>query len=430
MDSPLSVRMIGLVCLLLASAFFSASETALMSMSKLDVRHMIDQNINNAKKIEKLLKNPNKLLGAILVGNNLVNIAASSIATMIAIELTGNSSSGIGVGISTGIITLLVLIFGEITPKSLSAQNAQKIALLVASPISIIVTILSPVVTVLTFITNGLVKLLGGRSATNKPFITADELRTIVTVSHEEGVLETEEKQMIYNVFDFGNSCAKDIMVPRTDIVAIPLHASYEEIIALYKKEQFSRMPVYEDSYDHIIGILHIKDLIINDVVPNQFKVSDYLREAYFVHEFKNNDELFKEMRSEKIGVAIVLDEYGGTAGLVSMEDLIEEIVGDISDEYDEGLEDIIKLNQNEYVVDGTARIPDINDELGLHITSEDFDSIGGFVIGLFDRFPTDGEEIHFEDVVFKIEETVNNRINRIRIIINEPTEESPSNES
>lgn len=419
MDPSLSVQITCLVLLLAASGFFSASETALMAISKLDVRYMIEQNLKGAKKLEKLLEDPNKLLGSILVGNNLVNILASSLATMIAIGLSGGSSSGIGVGIATGVMTLLVLIFGEITPKSLSTQNAQKIALLVASPISIIVTIFHPVVKILMFITNGIIRLLGGDPNSTKPFITADELKTIVTVSHEEGVLETEEKQMIYNVFDFGNSCAKDIMVPRMDMVAIDIHASYEEIIDLYKSEQFSRMPVYEDSYDYIIGILHIKDLILNDVDPSKFQTRDYLREAYFVHEFKNNDELFKEMRTEKIGIAIVLDEYGGTAGLVSMEDLIEEIVGDIDDEYDQTEEEIVKINDHEYVVEGTSRIPEINEALNLNIISEDFDSIGGFVIGLFDRFPTDGERITYENCTFVIEETLNNRINRLRILVN-----------
>lgn len=391
-----------------------------MAISKLDVRHMIEQNLKGAKKLEVLLKDPNKLLGSILVGNNLVNIMASSLATMIAIRLSGGSSSGLGVGISTGIMTLLILIFGEITPKSLSTQNAQKISLFVAPLISIIVTLFSPIVTVLMYITNGLIKLFSGNPNTSKPFITADELKTIVTVSHEEGVLETEEKQMIYNVFDFSHSCAKDIMIPRTNMIAIDVELSYREILELYKKEQFSRMPVYQESNDHIIGILHIKDLILNDVDPNQFKVKDYLREAYFIHEFKASDELFKEMRAEKIGIAIVLDEYGGTAGIVSMEDLIEEIVGDIDDEYDQSEENVIKISENEYLVDATYRIPDINVALNLHITSDDFDSIGGFVIGLFDRFPDKGEEIKFENLTFKIEETLNNRISHLKITINE----------
>lgn len=418
MDSSLSMQIICLILLLLASGFFSASETALMALGRLDVRYMVEQNIKGAKKLEKLLANPNKLLGSILVGNNLVNIIASSLATMIAIKLSGGSSSGLGVGIATGVMTLLILIFGEVTPKSLATQNAQKIALVVVGPISLIVTIFSPVVTILMAITNGLLRLLGKNPDTPKPFITADELKTIVNVSHEEGVLESDEKQMIVNVFDFGHSCAKDIMIPRTDMIAIDQNATYQDIISLYKNEQFSRIPVYEESYDHIIGILHIKDLILNHIDPQHFKVKDFMRDAYFVHEFKSNDELFKEMRTAKIGMAIVLDEYGGTAGLVSMEDLIEEIVGDINDEYDQVQQEIIKISDTEYLLEGTLRVSDINEMLALNITSEDFDSIGGFVIGLFDRFPDAGEEIHYEHLTFRIEDTLNNRINQLRLFI------------
>ncbi len=230
--------------------------------------------------------------------------------------------------------------------------------------------------------------------------------------------METEEKEMIYNVFDFGQSCAKDIMVPRTDMVCIDLDVTYNEIMELYREEQFSRMPVYQETHDHIVGVLHIKDLILNTISPESFSVKDYLREAYFVHEFKNSNELFQDMRIKKIGLAIVLDEYGGTAGIVSMEDLIEEIVGDINDEYDSVQDDFVKVNEQEYVVDGTSRISEVNEELGLDITSDDFDSIGGFVIGLFDRFPSTGEQISYKNVNFIVEDTINNRINSLRLLL------------
>lgn len=414
MDIGLSIQILSLVLLLIASGFFSMSETALMSLSKLEVRCMVEQEVKNAQKVSALLENPNKLLTSILIGNNLVNILASSLATMITLQLFGSK----GVALATGILTLLVLIFGEITPKSIATQNAQKVALRVACPILMITKLLSPIVCILSFITNGLLRLLGIDPNANKPFITTDELKTMVNASHEEGIIETEEKEMINNVFDFGQSTAKDVMIPRTDMVAISDTASYAEIIKIYKEEKFSRLPVYKESLDHIIGILYIKDLILFQASETQFFIADYLRPAYFVHEFKSNDELFKEMRNQKLGIAVVVDEYGGTSGLVSMEDLIEEIVGDIDDEYDLPVEDVIKINESEYVVDGSYRIPDINSELNLHIKSDDFDSIGGFVIGLFDRFPSNGEEICFNDVTFKIEDTMNNRINRLRITI------------
>lgn len=387
-----------------------------MAISKIDARHMVDQNIKNAKIVSKLVEDPNKLLGAILVGNNIVNIGASSLATVIA---TGIWQSA-GAGIATGIMTILVLIFGEITPKSLSTQKTQEVACFVARPISILVIILNPIVKVLMVISNLIIRLFGGKIDTSKPFITTDELKTIVTVSHEEGVLEEEEKDMIYNVFGFGDSYTKDVMIPRTDMIAIDVNATYDEIIDLYKQEQFSRMPVYQESHDNIIGVIYMKDLLLKQFDPKDFVTSDFLRDVYFVHEFKRIDELFKEMRSKKIGMAIVVDEYGGTSGIVTLEDLIEEIVGDIDDEYDMTEDSFLKVNDKEYLVDGSFRITDFNDELNLDISSNEFDSIGGFIIGLLDRFPDEGEVVTYEGLTFKVEETMNNRINKLRVILSD----------
>lgn len=416
MDSVLLVQLVVLVILLMGSAFFSASETALMSISKIDARHMVDQNIKNAKIVSKLVEDPNKLLGAILVGNNIVNIGASSLATVVATDIFESA----GPGIATGVMTLLVLIFGEITPKSLSTQKSQEVACFVARPISLVVLILTPVVKVLMFISNLMIRLFGGQIDTSKPFITTDELKTIVTVSHEEGVLEEEEKEMIYNVFGFGDSYTKDVMIPRTDMIAVDVNATYDEIIELYKQEQFSRMPVYQESHDNIIGVIYMKDLLLKQFDPKDFVISDFLRDVYFVHEFKRIDELFKEMRSKKIGMAIVVDEYGGTSGIVTLEDLIEEIVGDIDDEYDMTEDSFVKIADQEYLVDGSFRISDFNDELNLDISSNEFDSIGGFIIGLLDRFPDEGEVVVYDDITFKVEETMNNRINKLRILLSD----------
>lgn len=416
MDSVLLVQLVVLVILLMASAFFSASETALMAISKIDARHMVDQNIKNAKIVSKLVEDPNKLLGVILVGNNIVNIGASSLATVIASNLFKSA----GPAIATGVMTFLILIFGELTPKSLSTQKTHQVACFVARPIAILIVIFNPVVKILMFICNLIIRLFGGKIDTSKPFITTDELKTIVTVSHEEGVLEEEEKDMIYNVFGFGDSYTKDVMIPRTDMIAVDIDATYDEIIDLYKQEQFSRMPVYQESHDNIIGVIYMKDLLLKQFDPRTFKVSDFLRDVYFVHEFKRIDELFKEMRFKKIGMAIVVDEYGGTSGIVTLEDLIEEIVGDIDDEYDMTEDSFLKVDDTEYLVDGSFRINDFNDELHLDISSNEFDSIGGFIIGLLDRFPDEGEVITYNDMTFKVEETMNNRINKLRIILSD----------
>ncbi len=387
-----------------------------MSISKIDARHMVDQNIKNAKIVSKLVEDPNKLLGAVLVGNNIVNIGASSLATVVATDIFKSA----GAGIATGVMTILVLIFGEITPKSLSTQKSQEVACFVARPISLVVLIFTPVVKVLMFISNLIIRLFGGKIDTSKPFITTDELKTIVTVSHEEGVLEEEEKEMIYNVFGFGDSYTKDVMIPRTDMIAVDVNATYDEIIELYKQEQFSRMPVYQESHDNIIGVIYMKDLLLKQFDPKDFVISDFLRDVYFVHEFKRIDELFKEMRSKKIGMAIVVDEYGGTSGIVTLEDLIEEIVGDIDDEYDMTEDSFVKIADQEYLVDGSFRISDFNDELNLDISSNEFDSIGGFIIGLLDRFPDEGEVVVYDDITFKVEETMNNRINKLRILLSD----------
>lgn len=421
MDSVLLGQIFVLVVLLMGSAFFSASETALMSISKVDARHMVEQNIQGAKRVAKLVEDPNRLLGSILVGNNIVNIGASSLATVIATQIFNSA----GAGIATGVMTILVLIFGEITPKSLSAQNPQKMALLVARPISLIVAVCSPIVKTLMLVTNVLIRLFGGNVDSSRPFITTDQLKTIVTVSHEEGVIEDEEKEMIYNVFGFGDSYTKDVMIPRTDMVAIDIDSTYEEILELYNQEQFSRMPVYQETHDNIIGVLYIKDLLFKRFDHEHFSVKDFLREVYFVHEFKRIDELFKEMRLKKIGMAVVVDEYGGTSGLITMEDLIEEIVGDIDDEYDITEDNFIKISDSEYLVDGTYRISDFNEKLNLDIISNEFDSMGGFIIGLLDRFPDECEVVAYENLTFVVEDTCNNRINKLKITLHPEDKEN-----
>ncbi len=405
-------QIIALIVFLAFSAFFSASETALMSLSKIRIRHMVEERMKGADLIQRLIDDPSKLLGAILIGNNVVNIGASALTTSLFISIFGSA----GVGIATGVMTILVLIFGEITPKSLAAQNSEKIALKVAKPLSAITMLLSPLVKVMTFLTGFIIRLLGGTNDGKQAMITEDELKTIVNVSHEEGVLEVEEKQMIHNVFEFGDSQAKDVMTPRTDMIAIDVMSSYEEVMNTFKAEQFTRIPVYEESYDHIVGIITIKDFVFNVPEPSKFVLKEQMRAPYFTYEFKGTSELFTEMRQARTQMAIVLDEYGGTAGIVTLEDLVEEIVGDIEDEYDELEKDIQVIKEDEYIVDGSTRIEDVNDMLGIHIESEHFDTIGGYVIELLGRFPETGERVEMQHLVFIIELVDKNRIERIRI--------------
>ena len=400
-----------LLILVCCSEFFSASETALTSLNKIKLRNMVEENVKNADKIQKLIDDPNRLLSSILIGNNLVNNAAASLTTMIAVSLLGGQS---GVGAATMIITIIILIFGEITPKTLASQNAEKVSLGVAKIISGVVIISTPVVKVMNLITNGLIRILGGDTSGKTPTITEAELKTMVNVSHEEGVLEVDERRMINNVFDFGDSKAKDVMTPRTDMICVEDNITYDEIVSIFKEERFSRLPVYHESVDNIVGILYVKDIIFIDV--EHFKTTDYMREPFFTYESKPISELFSEMRNNRIPAAIVLDEYGGTSGLVTLEDMVEEIVGDIADEYDEQEEEIEVIKEDEFVVDGSTRLEDVNEMIGLHLESEDFDTIGGYVIGILGSLPDGGEEVEENGIKIVVEEVDKNRIEKLRI--------------
>ena len=405
-------QIIVLIILLVLSGFFSMSETALMALSKIRIRHMVDDGVKGAKLVEKLTEDPNKLLGAILIGNNIVNILASSLATTLFVSLVGPS----GVGIATAVMTVLVLIFGEITPKSIAKQKSEQVSLKVSKPINIIVKLFKPFIGIFTFISSGFIRLLGGDPKASEPFITEEELRTMVGVSEEEGVLEDVEKEMIFNVFDFADSQAKDVMVQRVDIVAVDSEATYEEVLDVIKTEQFSRIPVYNQTIDDIVGILYVKDLIIAGQNKDGFKVTDYMREPYYTFEFKKIKELFNEMKKTRNHISVVLDEYGGTVGIVTIEDLIEEVFGDIEDEYDDYENEIEVIKEDEYVVDGSAKLDDISELIGVNMESEEFDSIGGLIIGELGRFPESKEEVNLNSIRFVVEEIDKNRIKKVRI--------------
>ena len=405
-------QIIVLIILLVLSGFFSMSETALMALSKIRIRHMVEEGVKGAKLVEKLTEDPNKLLGAILIGNNIVNILASSLATTLFVSLVGPS----GVGIATAVMPVLVLIFGEITPKSIAKQKSEQVSLKVSKPISIIVKLFKPFIGIFTFISSGFIRLLGGDPKASEPFITAEELKTMVGVSEEEGVLEDVEKEMIFNVFDFADSQAKDVMVQRVDIVAVDSEATYEEVLDVIKTEQFSRIPVYNQTIDDIVGILYVKDLIIAGQNKDGFKVTDYMREPYYTFEFKKIKELFNEMKKTRNHISVVLDEYGGTVGIVTIEDLIEEVFGDIEDEYDDYENEIEVIKEDEYVVDGSAKLDDISELIGVNMESEEFDSVGGLIIGELGRFPDNKEEVNLNNIRFVVEEVDKNRIKKVRI--------------
>lgn len=414
MDSGQALQMLIVIGLLGLSAFFSSAETAMMAVNKIRVRNLADAGLSSAEILVKILDNQSKMLSAILIGNNIVNISASSIMTVTVTEAFGNAY----VGAATGILTLLVLLFGEITPKTTATLYSESLALKFAKPIYLIMQVLTPVIFIVDKLSLGILKLLHIDPNKKPEAITEEELRTIVEVSHEEGVIESDEKKMIYNVFDFGDSVAREIMIPRIDMTFIDVDATYEEVLETFRQEKYTRYPVYEGTTDNVIGIVNIKDLILFEHGA-KFDLHDYLREPLYTYEFKKTTELMVELRKTMNTIAIVLDEYGATAGLITMEDMLEEIVGEIRDEYDEDEEDLVKkLNAKEFAVDAAMKLDDLNDQIGFQLQSEDYDSIGGFVIGLLDHLPEEGEEVTFENLRLVVEKVDRNRIETIHIYV------------
>lgn len=413
-----SPYLIGLLIFLLAcSAFFSASETALMSINRMRLRHLVEDKVKNADKVSKLLDDPNRLLSSILVGNNLVNNAASALATTLALAAL-NGGSGSAATIATVVITVLILIFSEITPKTIAAQKAEKIALLVVNILVVVIVVLKPVVWALTLVTGGLIRLLGCDPKEKAPVITETELKTILNVSHEEGVLETDERTMIDNVFDFGDVKAKDVMTPRTDMVAESTEVTYTEFVELVREHGLSRIPIFAEDIDDIIGILYVKDLFAID--PETFSAEAYMREPFFTYESKPVAELLGEMRANHLVVAIVLDEYGGTAGLVTLEDIVEEIMGDITDEYDQEEEEIEVITEDEFVVDGSTRLEDFNRMVRSTLHSDEVDTIAGYVLMIFGNFPKVGDDLETDGLKIVVEEMEKNRISKLRVYCND----------
>ena len=412
MDSSDVKQLLAIIILLFLSAFFSSAETALTTVNRIRIRTLAEAGDKKAITLTRVIEDQGKMLSAILIGNNIVNLSASSLATTFTIHVFDSRA----VGIATGILTLVILVFGEITPKTLSTIYSEQIALRYAAPIYYMMVILTPVIFLVNKMSLGFLLLLRIDPNKKQEAITEDELRTIVEVSHEEGVIESEEKKMITNVFDFGDSLAKDIMVPRIDMVFVDVNLTYDELLELYEEERFTRMPVYEDSTDNVIGIINMKDLLLLED-KEKFCVRDYLRQPLYTYEFKRTSELMVEMRKTFNNIVIVLDEYGATAGLITLEDMLEEIVGEIRDEYDEDEEDSFKeIGPGEYLVEGSLKLDDLNDRLDLDFESEDYDSIGGLVIGLLDHLPEAGEEVTHEGVRLVVDSVEKNRIDKIHM--------------
>ena len=425
MTSEDAIQILALLILVVLSSFFSSAETALTTVNRIRLQALSEEGNKRADIVLKTIENSSKMLSAILIGNNLVNNFSAALATALAIKMFGSGS----VGIVTGALTILILIFGEITPKTYATANAEKLSLAYASVILALMKVLTPVIFIINRICRFLLKFLHVDADASLNTMTEMELRTIVDVSHKDGVIEEEERQMIYNVVDFGDSQAKDVMVPRADVVSVSETASYAEIKDIFRAEKYTRLPVYKDDRDNITGIVNIKDFFFSDDTES-FKVSDIMYKPYFTYEFKKTSELLVEMQENSVSIAIVLDEYGAAVGMISLEDLLEEIVGEIRDEYDEDEKDLIqKVSENEYLIEGSVKLDDINDALGLSLHSEDYDSIGGFIIERLDHLPAENESVTTEEQILLIVTKMDkNRIETVRLIL--PPSEEDSGET
>jgi CBS domain containing-hemolysin-like protein len=405
-------QIIILVILIALSGFFSSSETALTTVSRFKIRTMADAGDRRARMVQKVTGNTGKMLSAILIGNNIVNISASSLATVVFMNMFGSA----GAGIATGVMTLLVLIFGEVTPKNLASRRALSISLQVAGIINALMIVLTPIIFVMNHIVSGILYIAGANKA-EKNSMTEEEFRTIVDVGNESGAIENGEKDYINNLFDFSDTQVKELMIPRIDVTMINVNWSYSQIRSVFMKDKYTRFPVYEQDSDHVIGILNMKDLLTRDE-RETFSIRKNLRKPFFTYEFKNADDLFDEMRKKRIHMAIVLDEYGSVSGIVTLEDLLEELVGDIRDEFDETEEDdIVETAPGEYTVLGSMNLDDLCDELDLPFKSDDYDTIGGYLLGLFDHLPRVGESyVTKEGVILTAAVVRRKRILKVKI--------------
>ena len=425
MDTTGVIQIITLVILVFLSGFFSSAETAFSTVSRVRIRTLVQEENKKALRVQNILDHYGKMLSAILIGNNIVNLSASSLMTAFVIRIRGNYA----VGAATGILTFIILIFGEIIPKTWAMQRAEKITLLYGGAIRTLMLVLTPVIFIIDKISNWILRFLHISSNGNTFSITEKELKTYVDVSHEDGVIESEERELIYNVFDFGDTVARDIMIPRIQMTTVPIDATYQELLSTFQDSMFTRIPVYDDDPDHIIGVVNIKDFIlVKD--REKFQLKKILREAYYTYEYKRVSDLLMEIREKSLSIAFVLSEYGTTVGMITMEDMIEELVGEIRDEYDADEEELIQeVEEGAYLVEAQMKLSDINDALDIELDSEDYDSVGGLMIEKLERLPQDGESIELDSGIrLQAQGVQDNRV--VKVLITLPAAEDTEEET
>lgn len=418
----LVIQIAVVIILIVLSAFFSSTETALTTVSPHRVRAMAEAGVKKAGTLEKVISQKNKMLSVVLICNNIVNLTASSLTTIIFQKIFGSNSVGVG----TGVLTLIILIFGEVSPKTMATLRAEKMSLRCCGVIYGLMVVLTPIAAAINFLAKWVLRAFGVREDEKPDVITEGELRTIVEVSHEEGVIENEEKDIINNIFDFSDKSAHEVMVPRITVSAVNINSTYEEIMKTYEKDMFTRYPVYDESEEEIIGLINVKDLaFLTDKEKASFHVKDVLRPINYTFEQKQISDLFVEMKRNSDSMTVVLDEYGDFAGILTMEDLLEELVGDIRDEYDEDeQQEIMKVADNVYLIHGHVSLDDINEKLGTDFESEDYDSIGGLLMGRLDRLPREGDKITEKGNTIVAYKTDNTYTELVKLVIADPGNE------
>ena len=412
-DTEAWLQLIVLIISLILCAMASAAETALTSVSRIKLKNLVEEGDKKALEIESLIAKPNVFLSTILVVNSVAVIVASSMTTVLALRFIPNYGELIG----TILISMVVLIFCEITPKTAAVQNPVRWARVLVTPVRVTAWLLHPLVVVLSAITNTLVRLMGGRIKHRGPFVTEEELRLLVNVGEEEGVLEEEETDMIHSIFEFADTTVREVMIPRIDMITLESNATVDEAVDLALQGGFSRIPVYEETIDNIIGVLFTKDMLKQlREGHNSLPIRELVRPAFFVPESKKLDDLLREIRQKRTHMAIVVDEYGSVAGLVTIEDLVEEIVGDIQDEYDREENLYERVSQFEYIFDAKINIDEFNELMDTDLENEDYDTLGGFLLGQLDKIPVAGDTITVKNLTFTVLTTRGLRITKVRV--------------
>ncbi len=410
----LDLYLVLLVICLLFSAFFSSAETAFVSLQRVRVQHLVDSKVRGAKRVARIIARPEKLLSTVLFGNTLANTAAAAIATAMAIYFWGEH----GVLYATIGLTAFLLIFTETTPKTIATQHAEKLAIIFARPLEFFAWIFSPFVIALSWIAIGFTRTVGGAPG-SRSLARPEEIRTMITLGEREGTMEEFEADMLHKVFDFGDRPVREVMVPRPEVVAIEKGARISDFLALYAESPLSRFPVYQENMDNVVGILSVKDVLMaeaKDTITDESTIDELARPAYFAPETKHINVLFAEMRDQNFRMCVVVDEYGGTAGIVSLSRLVEEIVGEVGDELGEAEKDFEVINEYTFQVDGGMRIDEVNEEMELDLPEGDYETVAGFILHLLGHIPTANEQLRYKGLKLVITEMRGLKIEKIRL--------------